>query len=56
MDKEIGRLNELKDQIREHDYNYYVLNQSLISDAQYEYATNMIKKHGLDFLRKEDSG
>ena len=36
MDKEIGRLNELKDQIREHDYNYYVLNQSLISDAQYD--------------------
>ena len=36
MDKEIGRLNELKDQIREHDYNYYVLNQSLITDAQYD--------------------
>tara|TARA_B100000700_G_scaffold299028_2_gene365559 strand:- start:6491 stop:8476 length:1986 start_codon:yes stop_codon:yes gene_type:complete len=36
VDKEIGRLNELKDQIREHDYNYYVLNQSLISDAQYD--------------------
>ena len=36
MVKEIGRLNELKDQIREHDYNYYVLNQSLISDAQYD--------------------
>ena len=36
MNKEIGRLNELKDQIREHDYNYYVLNQSLISDAQYD--------------------
>jgi len=36
VDKEIGRLNELKDQIREHDYNYYVLNQSLITDAQYD--------------------
>jgi len=36
VNKEIGRLNELKDQIREHDYNYYVLNQSLISDAQYD--------------------
>ena len=36
MEHHIQKLNDLKGQIRDHDYNYYVLNQSLISDSQYD--------------------
>ena len=49
MDKEIGRLNELKDQIREHDYNYYVLNQSLITDAQYDELLQTVRRIEEDY-------
>jgi len=49
VDKEIGRLNELKDQIREHDYNYYVLNQSLITDAQYDELLQTVRRIEEDY-------
>ena len=49
MDKEIGRLNELKDQIREHDYNYYVLNQSIITDAQYDELLQTVRRIEEDY-------
>ena len=31
-----GRLEELRQLIREHDYKYYVLNRPEISDAEYD--------------------
>ncbi len=36
MDIQIQRVNELRDQIRRHDYLYYVLNSPQISDQQYD--------------------
>ena len=30
------RIEELREEIRKHDYHYYVLNQPLISDAEYD--------------------
>tara|TARA_A100001037_G_scaffold9040_1_gene8912 strand:- start:2449 stop:4443 length:1995 start_codon:yes stop_codon:yes gene_type:complete len=36
MNPDIQKLNDLKTQIRQHDHNYYVLNQSVISDSQYD--------------------
>jgi len=34
--KEIGRLNELVNELNEHAYRYYVLSQPVISDAEYD--------------------
>ena len=44
MKDNIEQLNNLKNQIREHDYNYYVLNQSLISDDQYDQLLFMVRQ------------
>ncbi len=36
MDTQIQRINELKDELRRHDYLYYVLNMPEIGDQQYD--------------------
>src|SRR6185503_16186152 len=38
------RLNELKSQIREHDYHYYVEDQPVINDSEYDLLFNELKK------------
>jgi len=38
------RLNQLKEEIREHDYNYHVLDQPTITDYEYDQLFNELKK------------
>lgn len=44
-DKEIRkRVEQLRDQIREHNYRYYVLNEPTISDKEYDQLYNELKR------------
>ncbi len=50
MKKEIKkRIENLKSEIREHEYNYYVLSQPVISDSEYDLLLSELKKLEIEY-------
>lgn len=43
MKNEITRLKEIKSQLRQHNHQYYVLNQPIVSDAEYDQLLQELK-------------
>lgn len=57
MDEVRSRIHKLRDEIRKHEYQYYVLDEPLVSDAQYDLLMQELVKLETDYpdLQSPDS-